>query len=109
MAKPVTFPLGRSSRATRPLTTGSVRLAKTIGIVRVSRWRATVAAVPFVRMMSGCKPVNLTESESRGQRRGESSIWQDSRFSDGEAEMDLPRSNDGNARFLAYVEGLTSV
>ena len=23
--------------------------------------------------------------------------------------MDLPRSNDGNARFLAYVEGLTSV
>src|SRR5262249_10594096 len=53
--------------------------------------------------------LSLTESESRGQRRGESSIWQDSRFSDGEAEMDLPRSNDGNARFLAYVEGLTSV
>ena len=27
---------------------GSVTSAKTIGIVRVSRWRATVAAVPFV-------------------------------------------------------------
>jgi hypothetical protein len=32
-AKPVTFPLGRSNRATMPLATGSPRLAKTIGIV----------------------------------------------------------------------------
>jgi P-type E1-E2 ATPase len=35
--------------------TGSA--AKTIGIVRVSRWTAAVAAVP-VRMMSGCRPTN---------------------------------------------------
>jgi hypothetical protein len=37
MAKPVMFPLGRSSRATLPLATGSLTFAKTIGIVRVSR------------------------------------------------------------------------
>ena len=43
LAKPVTFPPGRSSRATRPLATGSIAVTKTIGIVRVSRWRATVA------------------------------------------------------------------
>jgi hypothetical protein len=42
-AKPVVFPLGRSSRATTPLATGSFKFAKTIGIVRVSRWRARVA------------------------------------------------------------------
>ena len=33
----------------------------------------------------------------------------DSYFRDGEAGMGLPRSNDGEARFSAYVEGLTSV
>ena len=33
LAKPVTFPLGRSSRATMPLATGSPTFAKTIGIV----------------------------------------------------------------------------
>ena len=32
-AKPVTFPLARSSRATMPLATGSLVLTKTIGIV----------------------------------------------------------------------------
>src|SRR5262249_49224521 len=37
LAKPVTFPPGRSSRATMPLATGSATFAKTIGIVRVSR------------------------------------------------------------------------
>src|SRR5262244_903663 len=31
-------------------------------------------------------PTSLTESESRDQRRGESSIWQDSQFSDGRLE-----------------------
>ena len=36
LAKPVVLPLGRSSRATMPLTTGSATFAKTIGIVRVS-------------------------------------------------------------------------
>jgi hypothetical protein len=41
-----------------PLATGSLVLTKTIGIVRVSRWRATIAGVVFVRMMSGCKPTN---------------------------------------------------
>src|SRR6516164_2770119 len=33
VAKPVMFPLGRSSRATMPLATGSPTFAKTIGIV----------------------------------------------------------------------------
>ena len=58
MAKPVTFPPGRSSRATMPLATGSDTFAKTIGIVRVSRWTAAVVGVPGVRMMSGCRPTN---------------------------------------------------
>jgi hypothetical protein len=62
MAKPVTFPLGRSSRATMLLATGSLTFAKTIGIVRVSRRRAAVAGVPFVTMMSGCKPTNSCAS-----------------------------------------------
>ena len=44
-AKPVMFPPGRSSRGTRPMATGSPALAKTLGIVRVSRWTATVAGV----------------------------------------------------------------
>ena len=35
VAKPVTFPLGRSSRGTMPVATGSITPAKTIGIVRV--------------------------------------------------------------------------
>jgi hypothetical protein len=48
-AKPVTFPLGRSSRGTILLATGSLTLEKTIGIVRVSRWTATVAGVVPVR------------------------------------------------------------
>ena len=56
------FPLGRSSRGTRPLATGSLTLAKTIGIVRVSRWRAAVAGVPAVTMMSGCSPTNSCAS-----------------------------------------------
>jgi hypothetical protein len=52
------FPPGWLSFATMPLATGSPTLAKTIGIVRVSRWRATVAAVEFGTMMSGCRPTN---------------------------------------------------
>jgi hypothetical protein len=36
--------------------------AKTIGIVRVSRWTATVAEVPFARMMSGCRRTNSCAS-----------------------------------------------
>ena len=54
----VMFPLGRSSRATTLLATGSVTLTKTIGIVRVSRWTVTVAGVATVRMTSGCRPTN---------------------------------------------------
>ena len=53
MAKPVMFPPGRPSRGTMPLATGSTTATKTIGIVRVSRWRVTVAGVVFVTMMSG--------------------------------------------------------
>jgi hypothetical protein len=32
------------------------------GLVRVSRWRATVAGVPVVTMMSGCRPTNSCAS-----------------------------------------------
>ena len=39
----------------------------------------------------------------------ESCIWQDSLFSMRGAEMDLPKSGDATSRFLAFVEGLTSV
>ena len=56
------FPLGRSSRATMCWATGSPTAAKTIGIVRVSRWTATVAGVPPVKMMSGCRPTNSCAS-----------------------------------------------
>jgi hypothetical protein len=45
-----------------PLATGSVTPAKTIGIVRVSRWRARVAGVVPGKMMSGCKPTNSCTS-----------------------------------------------
>jgi hypothetical protein len=41
-----------------PLATGSPAFAKTIGIVRVSRWTAAVVAIVPVRMMSGCRPTN---------------------------------------------------
>ena len=57
-AKPVMFPPGRSSRVTMPLATGSLTAEKTIGIVRLSSWTATVAGVVFVTMMSGFKPIN---------------------------------------------------
>jgi hypothetical protein len=62
VAKPVMFPPGWLRCGTMPLATGSFTLAKTIGIVRVSRWRATVAGVPPVRMMSGCRPTNSCAS-----------------------------------------------
>ena len=39
----------------------------------------------------------------------ESCIWQNSLFSMRGAEMDLPKSGDATSRFLAFVEGLTSV
>jgi hypothetical protein len=42
-AKPVMFPPGWLSRGTMPLATGSPVPAKTIGIVRLSRWRAAIA------------------------------------------------------------------
>src|SRR5215470_2728201 len=53
------FPLGRSSRATMRLATGSATVAKTIGIVRVSRWSATVTAVESAMMMSGCRLISF--------------------------------------------------
>jgi hypothetical protein len=52
------FPPGWLSLGTMPLATGSDAFAKTIGIVRVSRWTATVAGVAPVTMISGCSPTN---------------------------------------------------
>src|SRR6516164_3650080 len=63
MAKPVMFPPGWLSRGTMPLATGSAAPAKTIGIVRVSRWRAAVARVPYGTMTSGCKRTNSCASD----------------------------------------------
>jgi hypothetical protein len=62
LAKPVTFPPGRSRRVTMPLVMGSTTFAKTIGIVRVSRWRAMVAVVEPARTMSECEPTNSCAS-----------------------------------------------
>jgi hypothetical protein len=55
LAEPVMFPLGRLSRGTMPLATGSPAPAKTIGIVRVSRWTATgpVGQVPATSVYGG--------------------------------------------------------
>ena len=62
-AKPVTFPPGRSSRSTRPLATGSPPLAKTIGIVRVSRWRAMVVGVELAK---GSCQINRSDLQADG-------------------------------------------
>jgi hypothetical protein len=45
MAKPVTFPLGRSSRSTMPLARGSPPATKTIGIVRDAPYPVPVLSV----------------------------------------------------------------
>ena len=54
----------RSNKAMENFSTGtgSLTFTKTIGIVRVSRWRAVVGAVAVVRMMSGCKRTNSCAS-----------------------------------------------
>jgi hypothetical protein len=56
--KPVIFPPGWGSPATKPSPTGSVTVTNTIGIVRVSRWSAAVAGVPCARITSGRKATN---------------------------------------------------
>ena len=45
-AKPVRLPPGRGRLATKPNSTGSPTLVKTIGIVEVARFAATAGAVP---------------------------------------------------------------
>src|SRR5215470_15581228 len=52
------FPPGWLSRGTMPLATGSP-LVKTIGIVRVSRWTATVAEAAAVRIDVGLQADQL--------------------------------------------------
>jgi hypothetical protein len=60
LANPVMFPPGRSSRGTIPLATGSLTFAKTIGIVRVSRWTAAVAGSRIHLIAKGGRqPVEL--------------------------------------------------
>jgi hypothetical protein len=55
---PMTFPLARSSRSTMLVAAGSVTPTKTIGILRVLCWRATVAGgLPAnPRMAPGTSP-----------------------------------------------------
>ena len=60
-AKPVTFPPGRSSRAMRPLATGSLMLGKTIGIVPFSRLSAKIAGAGFVMMMPHTEQLHVVE------------------------------------------------
>ena len=48
---------------------GSLTPTKTIGIVRVSRWRARIAGPAFVTMMSGCKPTKATRKNKRIELR----------------------------------------
>src|ERR1700681_3339640 len=55
LMKPVILPPGRGRLSTKPSPTGSAVGAKTIGIVRVSRWSAAVTGVEFARIMSGCR------------------------------------------------------
>ena len=52
--KPVALPPGRARLATKPLPTGSARIAKTMGMVRVSCNSAAVVGVVCERMRSGC-------------------------------------------------------
>jgi hypothetical protein len=47
-----------------PLATGSLTFEKTIGIVRVSRWTATVDGVVYVTMMSGLQADQLPRERS---------------------------------------------
>src|SRR5215813_4141567 len=54
LVNPVTLPPGRGKLATKPLRTGSVTTANTIGMVRVCRSRAAVVGVLCERMRSGC-------------------------------------------------------
>jgi hypothetical protein len=62
--KSITFPPGRLSRGTMPLATGSPTAAKTIGIVRVSRWTAAVAGLLFVEDYVGLQADQLLRERS---------------------------------------------
>src|SRR5262245_21768804 len=59
LAKPVILPPGWLSRGTMPMATGSPTFAKTIGIVRVCRWRAMVAPNPIARIIVGLQAAQL--------------------------------------------------
>ena len=51
-------PVDHAARRRGDRVSGSATPEKTIAIVRVCRWTATVGGVPPVRMMSGCRPTN---------------------------------------------------
>ena len=53
LVKPVALPLGRARLAVNPLPTGSETSVNTIGIVRVSRARASAAKVGWATTTSG--------------------------------------------------------
>jgi hypothetical protein len=63
-AKSVIFPLGRSSRGTMPVATGSIMPAKTIGVVRVSPWRAMVRRGPGYQDDVGLRADQLLREHS---------------------------------------------
>src|SRR5215472_4711773 len=52
LERPVALPVGRSKLGTRPVLTGSLTLANTIGITEVACRAASVAGVPTVTMTS---------------------------------------------------------
>jgi len=63
--RPVTFPPGRASDATRPATNGSPAGANTIGISDVALFAATVGGVPDVKMTSTFERTNSAAMSSK--------------------------------------------
>jgi hypothetical protein len=80
------------------LATGSLRFAKTIGIVRVSRWIATVAGVDCARMMSGCSPTNSCASVRIRDTRSNSCLLAGGRRRREERASDSRHSDKGVTR-----------
>src|SRR5262249_4227104 len=53
--KPVMFPPGRARLATKPCPTGSLSIAKTIGVVRVACFSAAITGVLLATIRSGAE------------------------------------------------------
>ena len=96
-----------------------VRTCRHVGIVRVSRWRATVAGVALARMISGCRPTNSCASprirllSPRAQRRSirsddGTSVINDAevRIAPGEKVLVVGESGTGKSSLIRAIAGL---